>query len=115
MSATSWLVWFCGVETLVDSSKSPLKFVRVREVELSYMFGEPVLHCSCFYPKRFRRPCRHILSVLGVDHPSMHSPRWFKHYSYYGELDDPQFDSTVKASRQYIQYYDGYNTMVTFQ
>ena len=99
ISDKSWLVWYYGDSSSELASKliSPSStnqfpiFTRIRSVELDEINTETVLQCSCLYPKRYRRPCHHMLCVLGVDHPSLHSPRWYKHYSYYGESDYLEF------------------------
>ena len=54
----------------------------------------------------------HILYVLGVDDPSLHSPRWYIHYSYYRESDDLEFAQIANLISSYVDYYDSFEGWV---
>jgi hypothetical protein len=65
----------------VDPSLSPItKFFHVRVVQL---VDGKFLHCDCYYSWRNKRPCIHIIKVLGCRHPSMYCVRWWLVYQYF--------------------------------
>jgi len=69
------------IATQENTSVTPItRFFRVRRVRL---IDGAYLHCDCEYPRRNKKPCIHIIFVVGFRHPIMYGLRWSICFQYY--------------------------------